>query len=338
MSTTPVNTQAPGSSKPARILPPLVSGQEWALVGVLVVLWILLGIFTPAFLTPNSIQPLLGSVAPIALIGVGMTFIIITAGIDISVGAAIMVTAVISAKLMVEIDLPLWGVIPAAITVGLLLGLVNGLLVAYGGVHAIIITFGTLNLFQYLGLRIFGSQTVNGIPGTLDIFGNGSGGRVFGVPVSFVIAVIVMIFGWWFLRNTAWGRSFYAIGGNQNAARLAGIPVQRRVLSAYVITGGLVGLGALMVVAQGTNSLMQNVGQGRELAVIAAVVIGGTTIMGGRGSVFGTLLGAILVQTVVTGVTQLGWPSNLANFFVGLFIIISVGADILRAKARKKSS
>lgn len=324
--------------KPAKILPPLVSGQEWALLGVLVVLWGLLGIFTPAFLTPSSIQPLLGFVAPIALIGVGMTFIIITAGIDISVGAGIMVTAVLSAKLLVEIDIPLWGVIPVAIGMGLLLGLINGLLVAYGGVHAIIITFGTLNLFQYLGLRIFGSQTVNGIPNTLGIFGNGAEGRVFGIPVSFIVAVVVMIIGWWFLRNTAWGRSYYAIGGNQNAARLAGIPVQTRVLSAYVITGGLVGLGSLMVIAQGTNSLMQNVGQGRELAVIAAVVIGGTTIMGGRGSVFGTLLGAILVQTVTSGVVQLGWPSTLANFFVGLFIIIAVGADLLRAKARRKSS
>lgn len=331
---------APGGDqmKPARILPPLVSGQEWALVGVLVVLWGLLGIFTPAFLTPSSIQPLLGFVAPIALIGVGMTFIIITAGIDISVGAGIMVTAVLSAKLLVEIDIPLWGVIPVAIGMGLLLGLINGLLVAYGGVHAIIITFGTLNLFQYLGLRIFGSQTVNGIPNTLGIFGNGAEGRLFGIPVSFMVAVVVMIIGWWFLRNTAWGRSYYAIGGNQNAARLAGIPVQTRVLSAYVITGGLVGLGSLMVIAQGTNSLMQNVGQGRELAVIAAVVIGGTTIMGGRGSVFGTLLGAILVQTVTSGVVQLGWPSTLANFFVGLFIIIAVGADLLRAKARRKSS
>lgn len=338
MSNAAPDMSSPISVKPAKILPPLVSGQEWALLGVIIVLWGLLGVFTPAFLSPSSIQPLLGFVAPIALIGVGMTFIIITAGIDISVGAAIMVTAVISAKLLVEINIPLWGVIPVAIAVGLILGLINGLLVAYGGVHAIIITFGTLNLFQYLGLRIFNSQTVNGIPNTLEVFGNGAGGRIFGIPISFAIAVMVMLAGWWFLRNTAWGRSFYAIGGNQNAARLAGIPVQRRVLSAYVITGGLVGLGALMIVAQGTNSLMQNVGQGRELAVIAAVVIGGTTIMGGRGSVLGTLLGAVLVQTVVSGVTQLGWPSNLANFFVGLFIIISVGADILRSKARRKTS
>ena len=322
----------------ARILPPLVTGQEYALIGVLVLLWILLGIFTPAFLTAGSIQPLLGNVAPIALIGVGMTFVIITAGIDISVGAGIMVSAVVSAQLMVSFDIPLALVIPVAVGVGLGLGLINGLLVAYGGVHAIIITFGTLNLFQYLGLRIFGSQTVNGIPPTLEIFGNGAGGRIWGIPVSFAVAVVFILASWWFLRNTAWGRSFYAIGGNENAARLAGIPVQTRVLSAYVVTGGLVGLGSLMVVAQGTNSLMQNVGQGRELAIIAAVVIGGTSIMGGRGSVLGTVLGAILVQTVITGVTQLGWPSQLGNLFVGLFIIISVGADILRDKARSKSA
>ena len=324
-------------TKSPRTLPPLVSGQEYALIGVLIVLWLLLGIFTPAFLTPGSIQPLLGNVAPIALIGVGMTIVIVSAGIDISVGMALMVTAVVSARMLVSFDSPLPIIILVAIAIGMLLGLVNGVLVAYGGVHAIIITFGTLNLFQYLGLRIFNSQTVDGIPPTLEVFGNGVAGRIAGIPISFAITVVFVLIGWWLLRNTAWGRSYYAIGGNQNAARLAGIPVQTRVMSAYIITGGLVGLASLMVIAQGTNSLMQNVGQGRELAVIAAVVIGGTTIMGGRGSILGTLLGALLVQTVVSGVTQLGWPSQLANFFVGLFIIISVGADLLREKTRRKN-
>lgn len=306
------------------------------MLAVLVVLWLLLGLFTPSFLTQGSIQPLLGNVAPIALIGVGMTIVILSAGIDISVGMALMVTAVVSAKMLVAFDSPLVVIVIVAVVLGMLLGLINGVLVAYGGVHAIIITFGTFNLFQYLGLRIFGSQTVNGIPPTLEVFGNGEAGRITGIPISFAISLVFVLLGWWLLRNTAWGRSYYAIGGNQNAARLAGIPVQTRVLSAYVITGGLVGLASLMVIAQGTNSLQQNVGQGRELAVIAAVVIGGTTIMGGRGSILGTLLGALLVQTVVSGVTQLGWPSQLANFFVGLFIIVSVGADLLREKTRKK--
>lgn len=319
-----------------RILPPAVTGQEWVLVGVIALLWVLLGIFTPAFLTPGSIQPLLVSVAPIALIGVGMTFIILTAGIDVSVGGAIMVCAVVTAKLMVGADIPLVLAVVIAMVTGTLLGLLNGFLIAYGRVHAIIITFGTANLFQFLGLRIFGSSTVNGIPPTLEVFGRGEAGRTFGIPHSFAITLVVVAIAWWYLRYTRGGRHLYAIGGNENAARLAGVRVRPRVMSSYAITGALVGLAACFIIASGTSSLDQSVGAGRELAVIAAVVIGGTSILGGRGSVVGTLFGAILVQTVLSGVTQLGWPSQLGFLFVGLFIIIAVGTDLLREKARKK--
>jgi ribose transport system permease protein len=320
-----------------RILPPPVTGQELVLVGVIALLWILLGIFTPAFLTPGSIRPLLVSVAPIALIGVGMTFIIITAGIDVSVGGAIMLCAVVTAKSLVDLDLALPLAIGLSIGLGLLLGLLNGVLIAYGRVHAIIITFGTANIFQFLALRVFGSSTVNGIPGTFDVFGRGEAGRTFGIPHSFLITIVIVVVAWWYLRHTSGGRNLFAIGGNAQAARLAGIAVQPRILAAYALTGALVGLAACFFIAAGTSTLDQAVGAGRELAVIAAVVIGGTSILGGRGSVIGTLLGAILVQTVTSGVTQLGWPSQLANLFVGLFIIIAVGTDLLRQRARKAS-
>jgi ribose transport system permease protein len=319
-----------------RVLPPPVTGQEFVLVGVIAVLWILLGIFTPAFLTPGSIQPLLVSVAPIALIGVGMTFIIITAGIDVSVGGAIMLCAVVTAKTLVSFDVPLIVAVLLSVALGLVLGLTNGLLIAYGRVHAIIITFGTANVFQFLGLRVFGSSTVNGIPSTFEVFGRGDAGRTLGVPHSFALTLVAVALAWWYLRHTSGGRHLFAIGGNAQAARLAGVKVQPRVVAAYALTGALVGLGACFFIAAGTSTLDQSIGSGRELAVIAAVVIGGTSILGGRGSVIGTLLGAILVQTVTSGVTQIGWPSQLANLFVGIFIIIAVGTDLLRERARRK--
>ena len=290
-----------------RVLPSAISGQELVLIGVIAVLWIILAFATPAFLTAGSIQPLLGAVAPIAVIGIGMTVIIITGGIDVSVGAIIMVCSV---------------------------GLINGALIAYGRVHAIIITFGTANIFQWLGLKIFNSTTVNSIPDTLATLGNGEAGRTLGVPHSFAITVILLAIAWWYLRHTAGGRHFFAIGGDAQAARLAGVRVQRRVLLAYLLTGLLAGLASCFIVAQGSN-LGQNVGTGKELAVIAAVVIGGTSIMGGRGSVLGTLLGALLVQTVTSGVTQLGWPSQLSDLFVGVAIIVAVGTDLIRERARR---
>jgi ribose transport system permease protein len=316
-------------------LPPPVTGQELVLIGVLVVLWVILAFATPAFLSASSIQPLLGTVAPIALIGIGMTVVIITGGIDVSVGAAMMVCSVVTAKVMlVDLDAGFWLTVLVSILVGGLLGLVNGLLIAYGRVHAIIITFGTANIFQWIGLQIFASSTVNGIPNTLDSLGNGAAGRTFGVPHSFLITVVLAAIAWFYLRHTAGGRHFFAIGGDALAARLAGVKVQRRVLVAYLLTGLLVGLASCFVVAQGSN-LGQNVGSGKELAVIAAVVIGGTSIMGGRGSVLGTILGALLVQTVASGVTQLGWRSELSDLFVGIAIIVAVGADLLRERARR---
>jgi ribose transport system permease protein len=263
-----------------------------------------------------------------------MTIIIITGGIDVSVGGAIMVCSVITAKALVG-QMSLVPAVLLAVVAGGVLGLVNGVLIAYGRVHAIIITFGTANLFLFVGLQIFGSNTVNGIPQTFDIFGRGEAGQILGIPNAFLITAVITAIAWWYLRHTAGGRHFYAIGGDAHAARLAGVHVQRRQLLAYLVTGLLVGLASCFVIAQGTSTLDQSVGSGKELAVIAAVVIGGTSIMGGRGSVLGSFLGALLVQSVASGVTQLGWKSQLSDLFVGIFIIIAVGTDLLRERARR---
>lgn len=336
MSDTAVRSDTPKVST-RKILPPYITGQELVLVGVIAVLWVVLGFNTPAFLSAGSIGPLLVQVAPIAVIGVGMTFVIITAGIDVSVGSIVMVAAVVTARTLVDLGLSFWPALLLSLVVGAALGALNGVLVAYGRVHAIIITFGTMNLFRFIGLQVFGSSTVNNMPPTFGVFGRGEAGSTLGVPHAFVIAVLITSVAWWYLRYTKGGRSLYAIGGNANAARLAGIKVQPRILAVYALTGLLAGLAACMTLAAGTSTLDQSVGSGRELQVIAAVVIGGTSIVGGRGSVVGTLLGALLVQTVTSGVVQLGWPTQLAFFFVGLFIVIAVGTDLIRERARRRS-
>ena len=183
---------------------------------------------------------------------------------------------------------------------------------------------------------MFGSHHGQRHPDTLDVFGRGGAGRTLGVPHSFLITVVLAALAWWYLRHTAGGRHLFAIGGDANAARLAGVKVQRRVLLAYVLTGRWSGLACLLHRSpRAPPPCDQTSGDGMELAVIAAVVIGGTSIMGGRGSVLGTVLGALLVQTVTSGVTQLGWPSQLANLFVGIFIIVAVGTDLLRQRARR---
>lgn len=320
------------------LLPALVTGQEWVLFLLLAALWVGLGATTPVFLTPGSLVPLLVAVAPIALIGVGMTFVMITGGIDVSVGGMVMVTSVVTAKLLVDVGLPGPLALLVAVVVGALLGLVNGLFVAFGGIHPIIVTFGTANLFQFIALRTFDSNTVSGIPSTFDIFGRGEAGRTLGAPHSFALTVVLVALAWWFLRHFRAGRHLYAVGGNNQAAVRAGVKVAGLAVFSYALVGALSGLAATFVIAQGTSTLDQSVGLGMELLVIAAVVIGGTSVLGGRGSVLGTLLGAVLVQTVRSGVTQLGWPSQLADLFVGVAIVAAVGTDILRERRSRSNS
>jgi ribose transport system permease protein len=327
----------PKRPRKQRIIAPPVSGQEIVLLVVIAALWVALGLSTPAFLTGGSIRPLLIGVAPIALIGVGMTFVIISGGIDVSVGSAVMVCGVVTAKLLVNQSMPMTPAILIAMAVGAALGLVNGILISWGKVHPIIITFGTLNIFQWIGRQVFDSSPVNGIPGTFDFFGRGTSGSTWSVPHSFLLMLIIAAAAWWYLRQTPGGRHYYAIGGDAVAADLAGVKVRRRVATAYVLTGVMVGLASVFTIAKGTSTLDQSIGFGLELSVIAAVVIGGTSIVGGRGSVLGTVLGALLVQTVTSGVTQLGWPSELASLFVGVFVIIAVGADLIRERLRSHS-
>ncbi|MPZ95007.1 MAG: ABC transporter permease [Propionibacteriales bacterium] len=313
-----------------------VTGQELVLLGVITLLWLALGVSTDTFIQAGTLSNLAYNVAPIALVGIGMTVVIVCGGIDVSVGSAVTVVTVIVAKLVRDQGVSLPVAVVVAVGVGALLGLVNGVLISVGRVHAIIITFGTLNVFRFVALRIFDSEQVAGVPGTLAVLGGGQTGETLHVPHAFVVMLLLAGAMWWYMRNTAGGRHLYAMGGDRLAARLAGVKVQRREVLAYVLTGVLVGLASCVVIGGG-GLIGQNVGVGLELQVIAAVVIGGTSIMGGRGTVLGTVLGALLVGTVASGVTILHWPSQLTSLFVGVFILVAVGTDVVRERSRRRA-
>lgn len=333
-----MTTTAPETTRTTsrtRALPPLVTGQETILVVIVVALWVLLAISNPNFLDPFSIQSMLWRLAPVGIIAIGMTLVIITGGIDISVAAMLMVCAATIAKLTVEEGWPFWLAVLVSLVLGALMGAVNGLFISYGRVPAILITFGTANLFKFVGYRIFDSNIITGLPPERSILGPGREGQLLGVPIAFLILVASVAIIWFYLRHFPGGRHFYAIGDDATAAALAGVNVRRRTFLAYLVTGLLVGLAAAITIGGGTANLDQSVGKGQELMVIAATVIGGTSILGGRGSVFGSVLGALLVQTVASGVTQLRLPSQLSDLFVGVFIVIAVGADIIRRRNGK---
>jgi ribose transport system permease protein len=310
-----------------------IEGQELALIGVTGLLWIVLSLVTDTFLTTGNITNILFTVAPIALVGIGMTAVIVTAGIDVSVGSQAAVVMVVVALLVRDAGLAFLPAVAVAVVTGLVLGLVNGLLVAYGGIHPIIVTFGTLNIYRFVALQIFGSEQVAGVPDTLSAIGGGAEGRLLGVPTAWWITLVLAVGMWCYMRFWATGRHLYAVGGDAFAARLAGVRVRRRQISAYVLTGACVGLAGCVLIGSG-GLVQQNVGTGLELEVIAAVVIGGTSIIGGRGTVLGTLLGALLVGTVSSAVTLLSWPTEVTQLFIGVFILVAVGVDLLRERRR----
>ncbi|ALG12913.1 ABC transporter permease [Kibdelosporangium phytohabitans] len=310
-------------------------GQEVVLIAVLAVLWLALGFGTDTFFAASNLQNILATVAPVTIIGIGMTAVIVTGGIDVSVGSALAVVLVLVAKLVRDSGLTLVPAVVAGLVAGGVLGALNGVLVAYGRVHAIIITFGTLNIFRFVALQIFEGKEVAGVPGTLELLGGGADGRSFGIPHSWLLAVLLAAGMWFYMRHAPTGRHLYAIGGNAPAARLAGIRVNRRLVGVYAVTGVLVGLAACCVIGGG-GLVAQSAGTGLELQVIAAVVIGGTSILGGRGSVLGTVLGALLVGTVTSAVTLLGWRSELTALFIGVFILLAVGADLVRERRRRR--
>ncbi|MCE7007580.1 ABC transporter permease [Kibdelosporangium philippinense] len=310
-------------------------GQEVVLIAVLAVLWLALGFGTDTFFAAANLQNILATVAPVTIIGVGMTAVIVTAGIDVSVGSALAVVMVVVAQMLRDTELALVPAILLGLGVGGVLGAINGVLVAYGRVHAIIITFGTLNIFRFVALQIFDGKEVAGVPAILEFLGGGAEGRSFGIPHAWLLAILLAAGMWFYMRHAPTGRHLYAIGGNAPAARLAGIRVTRRLVGVYTITGVLVGLAACCVIGGG-GLVGQSAGTGLELQVIAAVVIGGTSILGGRGSVLGTVLGALLVGTVTSAVTLLGWRSELTALFIGVFILLAVGADLIRERRRRR--
>jgi ribose transport system permease protein len=305
-------------------------GNEVTLLAILAVAWIALGLFFPTFHSLGNLRNVLFSVSMVAIVGVGMTMVILTGGIDVSVGSGVAVCAVIVAKYVLAGGSVVTAVL-LGVAVGGVLGAVNGVLVAYGRVLAIITTFATLNVFRFVSLEIFDNQQLNGIPPRLGWFG--TNGLTLGLPNAFLVAVGLTAVAWWYLRAYSTGRHLFAVGSNRDTALFAGVRVARREFTVYFVTGLLVGLASVVAVGSG-GVLQPNVGTGFELQVIAAVVIGGTSMLGGRGSVLTTLLGAVLVGTLRSALVTMGAPGLLSDFFLGLFILAAVGIDLLRQRRR----
>jgi ribose transport system permease protein len=317
------------------LLKRLTSLQSVWILGVLVVIVVFFSIAAGGkFLSTSNFSLISQNIAVWAVLGVGMTFVIITSGIDLSIGSVLVFSSVVSAKVMEAIGGDGWGVagigILVALVTGGLWGALNGYLVAKAKIPALIVTLGALSVALGLAQVITGGIDVRSVPGALTDFNTYI--KILGIPSLPFVALITVIIGGIILHKTKFGRYTYAIGSNELGARRVGINVDRHLIMVYALSGLMAGFGAVLALAQyGTTTIA---GQSlTNLNVIAAVVIGGTSIFGGEGSIFGTVVGLFIPAVLQAGFVIIGVEAFWQGVAVGTVLVAAVYVDQSRRAA-----
>jgi ribose transport system permease protein len=320
-----------------------------------VLAFIYLSFASDVFFTANNLFNVARNCAFVGIIGLGMTAVIITGGIDLSVGSILALAGMVIGMMM-SWDYPIWIAIPAAIAVSLLCGFINGYLIAYIGMPAFVVTLGMMSVARSAAMVLSGNQMVyqfGADHAKLVAIGGGSTrgwfnwlaglvgpesavGELFSAIATIVtipnpavfLALFALLFGFLF-RWSRWGRHVYAIGGNEQAAVMTGVPVRRIKVSVYMLSALMAGIAGILQVGW-LGTITTGMGSGMELIVIAAVVIGGTNLAGGSGTAFGAVVGAVLIEMIRNSLTLLGINPFWQGTFVGTFIVIAVLFDRLR--------
>lgn len=289
------------------------------------------GMTTDNFFTGANFALILQQVMVVGVIAIGQTLVILTAGIDLSCGMVMALGSIVMTKFAVELGVPAPLAILCGIGVTAAFGLINGLLVTRIKLPSFIVTLGTMNIAFAITQLYSEAQTVSNLPpfmialgGTFDIAGT---------PISYgtILMVLLYLGAWFWLRETASGRHVYAVGNSPEATRLVGIPTDRVLLGVYVLAGVFYGIASLLLVAR-TEVGDPNAGQTENLDAITAVVLGGTSLFGGRGMILGSLVGAIVVGVLRNGLTLMGVSSVYQVLITGILVIIAVTVDQLSRK------
>lgn len=286
------------------------------------------------FLTAENLSLVLQQVMVVGVIAIGQTLIILTAGVDLSCGMVMALGGIVMTKLAAEHGLPVTAAIAGGIGATTLLGAANGLLVSAVGLPPFIVTLGTLNIAFAITQLYSRAQTVTDLPAGLTALGGTF--HIGGTVVVFGVVLMLALYGltWFVLRETAAGRHVYAVGNNAEAARLTGIATHRVLLAVYVVAGALYGVAALLSVSR-TGVGDPNAGQTENLDAITAVVLGGTSLFGGRGAILGSLVGALIVGVFRNGLTLMGVSSVYQILITGILVILAVGADQLSRRGAR---
>lgn len=300
---------------------------------ILVALAIVIGLITPNFLKPGNISNILAQTAVIAIVAIGQHVVILTRGIDLSVGSNLALATVVGGLVFRVTDSATL-VILAMLASGALVGAVNGVVYVFGRLpHPFIITLATLSICRGLALELaIGHTTMRGMPDAITVIG---GGADFGVPNSFFVVIGVVLLALVMMKVLVWGRWIYAVGGAPDAARQMGIPVRGVLVSTYVVSGLCAGIGAV-VIAGRTAASSPLYGNLLELDTIAAVIIGGASFLGGRGHLGHALIGAVMIGVIRNALNLLNVDVFFQMIAIGMVIVLAVEADVLRNRLEAK--
>jgi fructose transport system permease protein len=294
---------------------------------VLVISIIVFGIFADNFLRPQALSLLVQQMAVVGALAVGQTVIILTAGIDLSIGMAMVLASLVMVKLNSDHGVPGLLALLIGLVVAILTGLLNGLLVTRMNLPPFIVTLGTFSIFTAVSLLYAAGQTI-ALPANALLVWTGKTISVGSVSVTWGVILMLLLYAivGFALRNTAWGRHLYATGDDREASELSGIDTKRVLLSAYVVAGATVGVAAWIVCGR-VGGADPNAGLNYNLQSITAVVIGGTSLFGGRGLVVGSLIGALIVQVFNSGLALAGVDPNYQVLATGILVILAVSVD-----------
>ncbi|AOH57330.1 ABC transporter permease [Peribacillus muralis] len=302
--------------------------QKFGPLLALFLLFIVITVLNPSFMEPNNILNLLRQTSINALIAFGMTFIILTGGIDLSVGSILALSSALMAGMMVSGLDPILAIL-VGVLLGTIMGVINGILISKGKMAPFIVTLATMTIFRGLTLVYTDGKPITGIGDSVSFQMLGRG-YFLGLPVPAVVMIIAFFILWFLLHKTSFGRKTYAIGGNEKASRISGIKVDRVKVAIYGLAGTMAAIAGAILTSR-LNSAQPTAGQSYEMDAIAAVVLGGTSLSGGKGRLFGTLVGVLIIGTLNNGMNLLGVSSFYQQVVKGAVILIAVLLD------RKKS-
>lgn len=316
-----------------RTLKKAVSGNS--ILGILIafiLLCVVLTIASPVFLTAGNFWNIFQQVSINFVVAIGMAFVIISGGIDLSIGSSMAIVGLIMAMMM-KAGQSVWFSIAVGLALSAVIGYANGAMIAYLGLPPFIATLGMMYIGRGLAYTVSGGQPVYTMPPAFVAISE----RMFGIPLwSLLIMLAVFIVGWYILKYTRVGRNVFAIGGNEQCAKLSGINLNRAKCFVYTVSGLCCGVAAIVLTSR-LDSALPTSAEGQEMNAIAAVVIGGTSMKGGEGSLIGTVIGVLIIGVIANGLNLLAVPQGWQRVVKGLIIVIAVIIDVFRRQSAEKA-